>query len=322
MTSEPFKELQQLTFEHLDQLHTGVRAIRFLDFPDHTNVGDSAIALGSLAYWQATGVMVTGVHTLFSTPRTVLTNPDAAVALQGGGSFGGLYAPMNSYRLRVVRSLNARATLIQMPQSVHFPSEDLRLLNAEAFSERPTARVAARDRSSMGALESIGIKPILAPDAAHALGPLFGPPPRTEFVVLARTDPEAASRAGGLNQPDTFDWPRASIPGRVIHRIKHQRPWPDAAQRLAVRRPDFWIHRAQKQLDSGLPLLAAGRTVITDRLHAMILGLQLGRRVIAVDNANQKLTNYASTWLGAADIPLEFAETFKDALSLASRSQH
>lgn len=322
MSANALNRLRDETFEALDALHESVHSVRFFDFPDYTNIGDSAIALGSFHYWNSRKVQVSGVHTLFSTPDHVLSKSDSAAALQGGGTFGGLYAPMNSYRLRLVRELDPAVTLIQMPQSVHFPNEALRKMNADAFAARHSVRIAVRDKNSLRELQEISLGATLAPDAAHALGPLSGPNATEPYVILARTDPESAKGSGGSDVSGSFDWPRATIPGRVLHRVKHQRPWPDAAQRLAVRQPDFWIRRAQERLDSGIPLLAAGRTVITDRLHAMILGLQLGRRVIAVDNANQKLTNYASTWLGAADIPLEFAETFKDALSLASRSQH
>ncbi len=46
-------------------------------------------------------------------------------------------------------------------------------------------------------------------------------------------------------------------------------------------------------------MLSSGETIVTDRLHAMLIGLQMGRSVIAVDNNNQKLSKYADTWFGA-----------------------
>lgn len=321
MSTMALIRLQQETQGGLDAFHSDVKAVRFVDFPDHTNIGDSAIALGSVAYWNSRHLPLLSVHNVYSTPRSLFKQQDAAIALQGGGSFGGLYPPMNDYRLRLVREITAAATLIQMPQSVVFPNDRLRKDNADAFALRPSARVAARDRFSQQELANIDIRATLVPDAAHALGPLLGPEATNPYVILARTDPEAATNAGGRAQADTFDWPRASVPGRAIHRVKYQRAWPQAAQRLADRRPEFWINRAQNRLDTGIPLLAAGRTVITDRLHAMILGLHLGRRVIAVDNANRKLTNYASTWLTDSGIPLEFSESFADAVKTATTSQ-
>ncbi|MGW3546360.1 polysaccharide pyruvyl transferase family protein [Janibacter hoylei] len=320
MSTRAILKLRHTTSDLLDRLHQGVNVVRFLDFPDHTNVGDSAIALGSLEFWRQRGISLSGVHPLYATPRHVLADADSTFALQGGGSFGGLYPPMNNFRLRVLRELHPEATLIQMPQSVVFPSELHRRENAAAFASRPTARVGARDRFSFGELQSIGLSPTLTPDSAHMLGPISCPSATTPYVILARTDPEAAADASGSQGQRTFDWPRATIPGRVLHRIKFQREWPDAAQRLADRPPQFWIQRAQRRLAVGIPLLAEGSTIITDRLHAMILGLHLGRRVIAIDNANQKLSNYASTWLTDSELPLEFSETFADAVRAAKRT--
>lgn len=305
----------------LDSIHNDVDSVRLADFPDYTNIGDSAIALGSFAFWEKRDVRLLGVHSLFSTPRNFYTDHASTVALQGGGTFGGLYPPMDRYRLHMVRELNPETMLVQMPQSVLFPTPaDLRA-NKEAFAARSNVRVAARDHASHARLTDADIPSSLVPDAAHALGPLKGPAPTRSHVILARTDPEAARGTGAETMEQAFDWPRATLAGRVLHRIKYQRPWPDTAQRLADRPSEFWINRAQYRLDTGIPLLSAGRTVITDRLHAMILGLHLGRRVIAVDNANNKLTNYASTWLTASDLPLEFRTTFGDAVRAASTTQ-
>lgn len=313
--------LRDRAIQGLDTLHEGVTSVRFIDFPDHTNVGDSAIALGSIAYWKHRHIRVASIHTLFSTPEWFYHRDDSAVALQGGGSFGGLYAPMDHYRLEMARKLNPDTLLMQMPQSVVFPTPSNRKANQEAFERRKNLRLATRDSPSQASLASLGLDSTLAPDAAHALGPLIGPTATFPYVILARTDPEAADGVGVPGSGGAFDWPRASVSGRVVHRIKYQRPWPNIAQRLADRPPAFWANRAQARVDSGIPLLAAGRTIITDRLHAMILGLHLGRRVIAVDNANQKLSNYANTWLTASDIPLEFQTTFGEAVRSASTTQ-
>jgi pyruvyl transferase EpsO len=54
---------------------------------------------------------------------------------------------------------------------------------------------------------------------------------------------------------------------------------------------------AEQRVERGCLLLGAGRTVVTDRLHGVLLALHLGRRVIAVDNNYGKLSSYLDTWL-------------------------
>jgi hypothetical protein len=48
-------------------------------------------------------------------------------------------------------------------------------------------------------------------------------------------------------------------------------------------------------------------------LHAMLIGLQMGRSVIAIDNNNRKLSKYAETWFGATSPDVRFAKSFADA---------
>jgi exopolysaccharide biosynthesis predicted pyruvyltransferase EpsI len=44
-------------------------------------------------------------------------------------------------------------------------------------------------------------------------------------------------------------------------------------------------------------MLAGGRVVVTDRLHGVILSLQMSIPVVAVDNANHKVDSFVRTWL-------------------------
>ena len=69
-------------------------------------------------------------------------------------------------------------------------------------------------------------------------------------------------------------------------------------------------------MERGVRLLSPGETIVTDRLHAMLLALQMGRRVIAIDNANGKLTSYARTWFADGRAPVVFAEDLAHAAEL------
>lgn len=296
------EDLRESALERLSPLHQGVARLNFLDFPDYSNIGDSAISLGTLRYWAGRGITVDGIHPIYTTPPG-LEHGDLVLALQGGGTLGGLYPPMETFRTELARRLAPGSVLIQLPQSVVFPRPEDRANLAEAF-DRPEVRLAARDQQSFDALREIGLHPHLVPDMAHHLGFIDSPDPRQELVVLARTDPEAAAEALDIEAGRTIDWPRDSYPKRALHRLKYGPQWPPFARRLATRPPAHWEQKAQKRLALGTSLLSAGKTIVTDRLHAMILGLHLGRRVVAVDNSNMKLSNYAATWLDDPRFPL------------------
>ena len=44
-------------------------------------------------------------------------------------------------------------------------------------------------------------------------------------------------------------------------------------------------------------MLSAGRVVLTDRLHAVILSCLLGRPMVALDNNYGKIGSFVDTWL-------------------------
>lgn len=82
---------------------------------------------------------------------------------------------------------------------------------------------------------------------------------------------------------------------------------------------DAWFGRAERRFARGVNMIAPGEVVITDRLHAMLIALQVGRRVIAIDNATGKLSAYAQAWLQDTDAPLTFVKNFDEAIALAKR---
>jgi pyruvyl transferase EpsO len=59
--------------------------------------------------------------------------------------------------------------------------------------------------------------------------------------------------------------------------------------------------------------------IITDRLHAMLLALAMGRTVVvAGDNSYGKLRRYADTWLSDAALPLFWTQSVEEATALAT----
>lgn len=296
-------ELQRRSFDALSRLHAGVDALVLTDFPDYENIGDSVIALGQAEFWRRAGIRVESTYSWMTIDRRVYDS-EVTVAIQGGGNFGGLYPQHSEHRYALSESLRADTLLIQEPQSVHFVSAGEREEFSRRMARRENLRLAVRDIASLAEVEGIVGEVFLAPDSVHMLGRLHGSAPTQEVVYLLRRDEESA--LGSSNGVPAIDWPAITFLDRVRQRVRRT-VQEGAVTRTMNRASDRWFADAAYRLDVGVGLLAPGETVVTDRLHAMLIALQLGRRVIAIDNANGKLSSYAHTWFTDLDVPLAFA---------------
>jgi pyruvyl transferase EpsO len=301
--SDPIEEMRRRSEDALTRLHRGVDSLVLTDFPDYENIGDSVIALGQAEFWRRAGI---GVEATYSwqtiSPRVYRSR--TTVAIQGGGNFGGLYPQHSEHRYRLAERLRRDTILIQEPQSVHFTTESDRDEFATRMARRPGLRLAVRDTASRAAVGDVVEDVVLAPDSVHMLGHLEAARPTRDVVRLLRRDDESALPP--RTSAAAIDWPAITFADRVVRRLRRTL-FEGAVTRKMNRSTDRWFADAAARLATGVALLSPGETVITDRLHAMLIALQMGRRVIAIDNANGKLTSYTRTWLSDLALPLEFA---------------
>lgn len=310
-SADAITELQRRSFHALSSLHQGVHRLVLTDFPDYANIGDSAIALGQAEYWRQAGIVVEATYS-WRTIAPRVYESSVPVAIQGGGNFGGLYPQHGEHRYRLAERLRPDTELIQEPQSVHFATGSDRDEFATRMAPRRRLRMAVRDRASLAAVEGLVENVMLAPDSVHMLGRIDAPAPSTTVVHLLRRDAESAA-PGSI--ADAVDWPAMSFADRLARRVSRT-VFEGAVTRTMNRSTERWFVDASKRLATGVALLAPGETVVTDRLHAMLIALQMGRRVIAIDNANGKLTSYAATWLDDLDLPLAFAADVSSAAEM------
>lgn len=80
--------------------------------------------------------------------------------------------------------------------------------------------------------------------------------------------------------------------------------------------PVGWRSLAAQRVQRGVDLLSTGETVITDRLHAMLLALQMGRSVVAVDNSYGKVHGYIDSWLAESGAAVTKARGFAEARAM------
>lgn len=283
--------LENTTRQALETHHRGVTELHFTDFPDHANIGDAAISLGILKFWDEHNISVRSVSS-FHTARASLFRSKLPVALQGGGNFGGLYPVHSEFRYKMAEALPEDTLLIQESQSVHWATTADRDEFLFRMAPRRQLRIAVRDNESYenvaGQVDSVA----LIPDSVHVLGRIDAPSPIQSEIRLVRRDKEASGSLG-----NGVDWPSDPRGLRTSAWLSHRTKEVPALRQLYPQHPDYWRRRAEYRFQAGVKLLSKGETITTDRLHAMLIGLQMGRRVRVIDNSIGKLRKYYDTWL-------------------------
>lgn len=326
------ERMQQTSFDALSRLHEGVDELVLTDFPDYENIGDSLIALGQAEFWRRAGIDVTATYSWLTIEDRVYSST-IPVAIQGGGNFGGLYPQHSAHRYRLAERLREDTLLIQEPQSVHFAHADDHEQFRQRMATRAALRLAVRDRTSLATVAPSVPQAFLAPDSVHMLGAIEAPEPVQELLFVLRRDAESALDAGiapedpAQRDPaqggvpygvaDSVDWPAMTLGDRARRRLSRILR-EGALTRRTNRTTERWFADARTRLHTGVALLSVGETIVTDRLHAMLLALQMGRRVIAIDNANGKLSSYVDTWMTDLDVPLQLVS----GLSAAREAVH
>jgi pyruvyl transferase EpsO len=279
----------------LDPLIEGAPHLALLDFPNHWNVGDSAIWLGDLAYMQSARGRLPDYTCNVATydPDALRKHaPDGPILLHGGGNFGDLYLLHQDFRERVCADFPDRP-LIQLPQTIYFEDET-RLDQARAtIAAHPNFTLLARDSYSYEIARTFDCTAALVPDMAFCLDDLSAlrHVPSRQLVALLREDRES-------NEGDVV---RTALPPKTLA-TDWKREDLATLQMLAAYVTPRWgetrtsIDLAQHRLARGLEILSSGKYVVTDRLHGHILCLLLGVPHLVLDNSYRKNATFIETW--------------------------
>ncbi len=319
--------LRTVIRDALEPLMAGHEECTLLDFPNHSNVGDSAIWSGEIAFLRQIGRRIRYICTTEDYDREVVGRGDSLILIHGGGNFGDLWPVHQQFRERVLVDFPERR-IIQLPQSIHFSRPDLLATARAAIAGHRDFHILVRDGASAALARRHFDAPVhLCPDMAHQLGmPLFSKEDKTHrFVVLARSDKERVGTGNldlinaGKGECLIADW--------IDEPSTRQKRYYHLAQRLSrscisVSSPlnRLTLHTANALADQrlmrGWRLLAQGEAILTDRLHACLLGRLGGSRVYYVDNTYGKLSSYVQFWLGDDEELIRcgtFAEAFERA---------
>lgn len=276
-----------------------------VDFPNFSNVGDSAIWLGARAMLEeATGRPPAYVSTIKGFDEAALKAAvgSGPILINGGGNFGDLWSAHQDLREELLRRFPGRP-VIQLPQSIKFNDLAGARHFAELSRQHGNFTLMVRDRASREfARNVLGIDAPLVPDCAIYLEPQRR---RAEAqfatVMLLRTDTERADvEQHLLHELDNsllFDW--IEEPSDLFRDAKRQARTKSLLRlqfRRSSRRLTLFDELARRRLERGLAMLSLGEVVITDRLHGHILSLLLDLPQITLDNSYGKVSGYIEAW--------------------------
>ncbi len=325
-------ELEGTLSETLDGEIPSRASVALLDYPNHENVGDSAIWLGEMAYLGGRGCHVAYHCDLNSyDPRHLRRLPEVqTLLLHGGGNLGDLWQPHQEFRERVLADFPDRR-IIQLPQTIHFSSGAHLERTKRVFSSHSMFTLMVRDSKSRDfAHQHFDCRVILCPDSAYALGAMTRQlPPRVGVLWLGRTDHESAvardKPSNGSGSIEFVDWVgrRSAEPldiaaragGELIAKLMGGLAAPPRGVLNLLW--SEWARLAQRRVSAGAEMLSRGSVVVTDRLHAHILCTLLDIPHVVLDNNYGKLSSFTATW-GTLGTHALWADSASQAMDLAA----
>jgi pyruvyl transferase EpsO len=278
-----------------------------LDFPDHSNVGDSAIWVGEMIGLREAGhdLRYTCDVTSFNEMALRRRMPFGQILLHGGGNFGTVWPIYQAFREAVIQQFPGYR-IVQLPQTVHFENDLAPSPTRHRLSAHPDFWLMVRDRrSEQIAREQLKVPTLLCPDSALMLeGKLHRAEATVDVLVLARTDKEAGdAQLRNFELPQhrvsCIDWldENSSITRYLTALTKQagQSKWGGLRKVQQVSHRAFHA-LAWERLQRGVALLSRGRVVVTDRLHAHILCMILRIPHVVLDNNYGKLSEFIQCW--------------------------
>jgi pyruvyl transferase EpsO len=301
--------LRTVLIQQLCACELSRQSYALLDFPNHANVGDSAIWLGEVAYLKdVLGSFPSFVceHTNFDPDLLRKALPSGPIFLSGGGNFGDVWPKHQRFRESVIQQFPDRH-IIQLPQTIQFANSALIERTANIIKRHSNFVLFVRDRRSFEVARSVFDCPVqLAPDMAFHLGAIQRPVSATcRLLLLLRMDKESAQRGISL--------PLGLAEGVVVANWREEDPKLLIKMKcrtallslLKLRfktlskskcRELLFRSLARQRVSRGTKLLSSADYVITDHLHCHILCVLLGIPHIVLENSYGKLGSFIETW--------------------------
>lgn len=324
MTDPLVLDLRRRIDEATSPMLANMRRFALLEFPAHSNVGDSAIWAGEVRYLKerhGKRPIFTGEIGSYSRERVATITRLDAILLHGGGNLGDVWPDYLAAKIRLLEDFRD-VPVVQLPQTVHFQSRDELDRFRRAVAAHKSFTLLVRGQASLDlARKMFDCETRLSPDMAFWLD-LSRSAPSCDVLCLLRTDREATDvRQHMTGDPDIriVDW--LDEPESMTIRLERMLTISTARYPRRLRLLDGELARlrnraANIRVRRGCSLLSSGKVVVTDRLHGHILCVLMGIPHVLIDNSYGKLRQLFDSWTsGCRDA--HFASSIEEALDIA-----
>jgi pyruvyl transferase EpsO len=283
--------------------------IFYIDYPVHSNIGDLLINLGTEQFFLDYQVPIYRRYSVMDLPNLSSLEVDENTTLlcHGGGNFGDLY-PKHQHVREALIGRFPRTRIIFLPQSLYYSSPETQARSLEKIARHPHCHILVRDQESLETLRRGGVtRSSMMPDMAHQLWDTLETSNVTarrsvvRNMCFLRQDQEATAYPaelakifanGSVDWSDIVSMPHRVCGGATYYLLKALgRAIPC---KLAT---STWYYNRDLMVRDAITYFSGFDRVYTNRLHAMILALLLGRDATIFDNSYAKLSRYVGTWL-------------------------
>lgn len=307
MNEDKIKNLQELIINTLVPLIDDDYAL--LDVPNHYNIGDNLIWEGEVNFLKQHVP-----HKCLYEANVINWEEDCIIdsniiLFHGGGNWGDLYRECQEMRNYVVSKYKNKKIII-FPQTVWYNNKSLLKSDCLIFENHPNIVICVRDQLSFDTLATYISKDKLRliPDMAFFVKvPSLKHGNKQLFMV--RSDSEIDHNTIRTIQGcDVRDWPSFSnikyIEGLHIRLMKIRNEISRLLQKHSITKhlvdPAYGINFRNRRfyyVNKGINFFASYKTIYTTRLHGLILGILMGKKMFIVDNKYNKCSNFYNTWL-------------------------
>ncbi|MDJ0392280.1 polysaccharide pyruvyl transferase family protein [Rhodococcus sp. G-MC3] len=303
--------------------------IALLDFPSHHNAGDSLIYAGQAAYLDQLKVGVDYVSDLHTHSDALLRErlTDRTIFLHGGGNFGDRWPAHQAFRERIVARF-PNNKIVALPQGIDYADPDALAKTAAMYAKHSDLTLMLREQRSY----DIARANFPSNNVEYCPDMAFGAEieksvdgSAVDVVKLLRVDSEGLDHGAvdidyssvqydwGVRGKDLALWQVITLPTRIANN------YPNTTRLLYPALARSYRQIAALNLRVAQRILNKAPVVLTDRLHAAVLAAMMGKRVVAMDNANKKVSGIYSAYLHRFD-NVRFAATSAEAADLVAQA--
>lgn len=329
MTLRPIETIRDETLAVMRRHIAPGDRVALLDFPSYDNAGDSLIYAGEAQYLRQVGGQVGYVSDLLTCDASLIRSKigSGTILLRGGGNFGDRWPAHQQFREKIVEQF-PKNKIVCLPQGIDYSNSHALNETAAIYAQHPDLTLMLRENRSYDiALANFPANNVeYCPDMAFGTKIAHSPDgSEVDVVKLLRVDSEKLDHGTvdlayssfqydwGLRGKDLAIWQAITLPTRIAYNYpKTTRLLYPALARSYPRTAALNLRVAQRMLNKA-------PVVLTDRLHAAVLAGMMGKRVVAMDNANKKVSGIYDAYLHRFD-NVRFAATAAEASELVAEA--